>query len=135
MPLDERTSYLRSFFPRFSKVICAAAVSALLAGTMLIGYVTSGDTSLYPAGWRLIFVSIGAILGLIGGFLTLGVMFPMGVRIMKTDMTLAHALGNGKDGSVPSEKQDYGATLRSILSTLAVLLSVTIVMMILGMFV
>ena len=83
MSVEDRRELFRSFFPRFSRLLGMSAISTVVAGTILFGYIGSVDTSIMPVGWRFIFISIGAVLGLVAAILTLGVALPMANKLSK----------------------------------------------------
>lgn len=124
---DESRSYLHSFLPRFSRLLGGAAVSAAVAGILLFGYVTSVTTSMTPTGWRFVFVSIGALLGLIAAFLTLGVALPLASRFLNPGSQVA----NGPKYSVLDEATMIGG-LNGVMRSVVVILSLVFVLMVMG---
>lgn len=79
--IEQRQSFLHSFFPRFSGLVGVSSISTVVAGTILFGYVSSIDTAIMPVGWRFIFISIGAVLGLVAIIMTLGIVLPLGNKL------------------------------------------------------
>ena len=77
--------------PRISKTIGGASASTLLAGIVLFGYVGSVP-GLIPTGFRLIFITIGAALGLFAVILTLGVIVPLSSKFMRQSDSQANVL-------------------------------------------
>lgn len=127
--LDEaqRRSYLHAFLPKFSKLVGGATTSAAIAGLALFGYVTSVTTSITPTGWRFIFVSVGALLGLIAAFLTLGVALPLARRFLNPRSQIS----NGPKYSVLDEATMAGG-LNGTMRAIVIILSLTFALMVMG---
>ncbi|MHB1909259.1 MAG: hypothetical protein ACYCQJ_10390 [Nitrososphaerales archaeon] len=87
---DKKRAILRTMLPRISKTIGGASASTLLAGIVLFGYVGSVP-GLIPTGLRLIFITIGATLGLFAVILTLGVIVPLSSKFMRQSESQANA--------------------------------------------
>ena len=133
--LDERRSFLLKFLPRFLSLLSISSISTVLAGTILFGYVSSIDTAIMPVGWRFIFISIGAVLGLVGIILTLGVILPSGNKIINRNSSAEDASRNDVLRKYKYSNLDEDSLFSAISSTtrgLAVLLAIVMALMILG---
>jgi MFS family permease len=135
---EERASFLRPALSFFSKMVASGSISAVLAGTILFGYVSSIDTSRMPGGWNLIFISVGAVLGLVGVILTIGVVYPLARRIMRD---LARNQPDFlKENQVLSVKNPVRDTenkiraLSSLIRSLTIMLLIVVVLMTLGVY-
>lgn len=124
---DQIRSYLHSFLPKFSKLLGGATVSAAVAGFFLFGYVTSVSTPMTPTGWRFVFVSIGALLGLIAALLTLGVALPLASRFLNPKSQIS----NGPKYSVLDEATMVGG-LNGVMRATVIILSLVFVLMMMG---
>lgn len=124
---DQRRLYLHSFLPKFSRLLGGAAISAVVAGALLFGYASSVHTSFAPTGWRFIFVAIGAVLGLVGALLTLGVALPLASRFLDPKAQRS----NGPKYAVLDEATIVKG-LNGIMRALVVVLSLAFVLMVLG---
>ena len=122
---DESGSKLRSFLPKFSRLLGAATVSAAVAGTFLFGYVTTVTSAITPTGWRLVFVFVGALLGLIAAFLTLGVALPLAGRFLNPSSQVS----NGPRYSVLDEATIAGGLNGVVRSIVIILVMVFVLMM------
>lgn len=124
---DQSRSYLHSLLPKFSKLLGGAAASAMVAGFFLFGYVTSVTTVMTPSGWRFIFVSIGALLGLIAGFLTLGVALPLASRFLNPKSQIS----NGWKYSILDETTMVKG-LNGVMRATVIILALVFVLMLMG---
>lgn len=129
---DARKRLFCAFFPKLSKMLGAASASAILAGGILYGYLTSVDTAHVPNSLGFIFITIGALLGLISAIMTLGAILPQGskfVKIATGDPTYV------KDPETKEGTPDEESMLRGIDSSLkavAVILGIAMIVMVLG---
>lgn len=81
MAPSSRSEFMISVLPRYTNFVAASAVTAIVAGVLLFGYITQYATSLAPSGAGLILLEAGAILGLIAFIIALGVAFPAARRL------------------------------------------------------
>jgi uncharacterized membrane protein len=137
---EDRITFFQAVLPLFSKIIGTASVSTILAGILLFGYVSSVDVSKMPVGWNLIFISLGAVLGLVGIILTLGVIFPMAEKITKAlheesnhDVSKKHSMileienpGQEMEGRIQA--------LYSVTRSMSLMLLIVVGLMILGVY-
>lgn len=105
----------------------AAAVSTAVAGVLLFGYISSLNTVLAPTGWRLSFLLIGALLGLIAAFMTLGVALPLASRFLNPSSQIA----NGPKYSVLDEATMISG-LSGVMRSIVIMLSLVFVLMMMG---
>jgi hypothetical protein len=80
---DARKTFIQNFMPRFLRFFGGASISAAIAGTILYAYLFSINSPHLPAGLRFIFISVGALLGVIASIISLGVVLPMGNKLGK----------------------------------------------------
>ena len=80
---EVRTTVIRFFFPRFLRLLGGSSISAVVAGMILYGYLVSINSPYLPLGWRFIFIALGAVMGIVATILSLGVIIPMGNRLLK----------------------------------------------------
>ncbi|MDH2900756.1 MAG: hypothetical protein PXY39_07265 [archaeon] len=136
-PQDQKIPFYRSFLPTFSKIIGGASISTVLAGTFLFGYVSSIDTSRMPTGWNLIFISIGAVIGLVGIILTLGVILPLATKFMKQSLQDSNVSRENSLVKLQDVKEEVEATVRainSVTSSMVVMLLIVVTLMTLGIY-
>lgn len=130
-------SLFLAFFPRFSKLLGISSVSTIIAGTMLFGYVSSTDTSHLPLGWGFIFITIGAVLGLIATIITLGAILPQGskfVNMSNSDPSDVQAASSPtKEGRL--DEESMLRAIDSSLKTVAFILSLVLTFMIIGTYI
>jgi uncharacterized membrane protein len=126
---DESRLFLRSFFPKFSKLLGASSVSTVVAGVLLYGYVSSVSTAITPTGWRTVFLLLGGVLGMIAAFLTLGVALPLASRFMNPSSQAS----NGPKYTVLDEATMVNG-MNWVMRAIVVILSLTFVLMVTGAF-
>lgn len=126
---DEARAVLRSFLPKFSRLLGAASISAVVAGILLYGYVSSVTTVLTPTGWRTVFFMIGVLLGVLAAFLTLGVALPLASRFLDPSSQAS----NGPKYSVLDESSMISG-LNGVLLSVVIMLSLAFVFMVMGGF-
>ena len=124
---DESRSYLRAFLPNFSKLLGAGIVSTAVAGILLLAYVSSVNTVLTPTGWKLVFLLIGALLGLIAAFLTVGVALPLASRFLDPS-------SQASDGPKYSalDEATMISSLNGIIKSITIMLLLVFVLMVMG---
>jgi hypothetical protein len=124
---DESRLFLRSFLPKFSKLLGASSISTVIAGVLLFGYVSSAATPITPTGWRTLFALLGAVLGMIAAFLTLGLGLPLASRFMDPSSQIS----NGPKYSVLDEATMVNA-MNWVMRSIVVMLSLAFVLMVMG---
>jgi hypothetical protein len=137
---EQKIAFFSSFLPAFSKIISGASISTVFAGIFLFGYVSSIDTSRMPAGWNLIFMIAGAVLGLVAIFLTLGVFVPLTTKFMKQNIALQDSGVSKNDSSfIVRNSSQIGVeaairTVSSVASALVAILITVVILMIFGVY-
>ncbi len=131
---EDRREFFRSFFPRFSRLSGMSSISTVVAGTILFGYIGSLDTSIMPVGWRFIFISIGAVLGLVAVILTTGVVLPLGNKIIKgpdsSDAFADNPLRKYKYSNL--DEESMFRAISGSMSAVSVILAIVMTFMVLG---
>ncbi len=134
---DQNILSFRSFLPSFSKVIAGASISTVLAGIFLFGYISSIDTSRMPTGWNLIFILIGALLGLVAIILTLGVISPLISRFMKQSGQDLNVSGNYSSMKIEKSEREIESltgSINSVTFSLVLMLLIVEILMTLGIY-
>lgn len=126
-----RDTILMSCFPRFSNIWSASAVSTLAGGIVVFGYVSSLDSIYTPTNWRLFFIIIGAIMGLVSAILALGVLLPLSRKIRIERNAIPVSANKDNLGSANSETVE--ASIK-VLSTVFIILTLVIILMTLGFY-
>lgn len=131
---EKRSPILRLMLPSFSRMISAASVSALVAGALLFGYVSSVGAYKATSGWNLFFIIVGAVMGIVAAILTLGVLAPLVNKFTK-QVDLPSNLPSQVVGrnSIASQQATLKA-VKSVLQTIAIMLIVILSLMTLGVF-
>lgn len=124
---DENRSFLRSFLPRYSRLLGAASISTVIAGVLLFGYVSSVSTPISPTGWSTVFALLGGVLGMIAAFLTLGVALPLTGRFLDPGAQVS----NGPRYSVLDEASIVNA-LSWVMRSIVIILLFAFVLMVMG---
>lgn len=123
----EKRAFLRSFLPKFSRVLGGASISAVVAGILLFGYISTVPTPITPSGWETIFALLGGVLGLIATLLTLAVAVPLASRFMDP----ASQRENGPKYTVLDEASIIGG-LNSVMRAVVVILLFAFALMMMG---
>ena len=97
----------------------------MIAGVFLFDYVSSAVTTIKPTGWGTIFALLGAVLGMIAAFLSLGVALPLASRFMDPNSQVS----NGPKYSVLDEGTMVNAMIW-VMRSVVVILSLTFVLMV-----
>lgn len=131
---EQRRTFFCSLFPRYSKLLGVSSVSTILAGTVLFGYISSVDTVRLPTSWGFVFIAIGAVLGLVGIVITLGVVLPLGSKfIRETSLSIAAIPmkdSHTKEGTL--DEETMLSAIRSSLTAISIILGIVLTMMTLG---
>lgn len=91
-----------------------------------------------PTGWNLTFITVGAVLGLVGIILTLGVILPLVAKFMKQSAPLdASVSGNNSLMKLENAQVEVEPTIgaiNSVTSFLVVMLLIVVTLMTLGIY-
>jgi hypothetical protein len=136
MTLEDQQLFLGSFMPKFSRAVSTSAVSSMLAGLLLFSYINTIDTRYMPSQTSWIVIAVGAILGLVSGFVTLGGLLPISTRLQNSIQS-AKQVSPGNDGglSVNVSVQQQINPVRIITRVIFAMLSIAIILMILAFYV
>jgi hypothetical protein len=130
---DGRVNFIRSFFPRFLKLFGGSSISAVIAGTLLFAYLESTNSPYLPTGWRFVFISIGAVMGIVAATLSLGVILPMGYRLLRVvspDPT--NPLEVRPDRTSFVKEEDILNVIYSSISSVVAMLTIAFIMMVMA---
>ena len=121
---SSRIDFIKKVLPRFLKFIGASSGGAVLAGIALYVYVNGFVVSLAPDSSGLIFIQVGAILGLIAFLIAMVVVIPTGRKLVAS-------LSDAKPPP-PERVARLQARLRMGASAAAGILLVTLILMVAG---
>lgn len=127
-----RKALFCALFPKLSKLLGLSSASAILAGGIMYAYLATVDTSHVPNGLGFIFITIGAMFGLVAAIITLGAVLPQGSKLVRI-MSSEHGYirdSKTKEGT-PDEETMLG-TVGSALTGVSVILATVFVFMVLG---
>src|SRR3989441_13213693 len=82
MSPPSRAEFIQSALPRYLRFISGTSILAIIAGLILYGYTTQTATSLAPSSSGLIYVQVGAVLGLFVLIIALGILTPSGRKLI-----------------------------------------------------
>ena len=134
---QSRVDFLLKTLRKYTRSIISSATLAVGAGLFLFSYISTTATTFLPSGWGLIFLYLGAVLGLVTFILTLAVVLPSSsrlVRLLKSDVT-EH--GQGTRGATVTvdpmaELGNVQSTIKSGLRAVVALLILILIFMVIG---
>jgi uncharacterized membrane protein len=80
--IEKARDLLVSALPGFSKLVRYSSGSTLISGLVLLGYVDTVDTSLFPTGLGLLLLISGAVLGLVAFMVATTVIVPSSNKLI-----------------------------------------------------
>lgn len=122
--IEKARDLLVSALPAFSKLVRYSSGGTLVSGLVLLGYVDTVDTSLFPAGLGLLLLISGAVLGLVAFMVAATVIVP-------TSNKLIGILSSDSAGSVEQFNKSMD-TIRSGSRGVLVLLFLVLILMVSG---
>jgi hypothetical protein len=135
MTIDNQQSFLRSFMPKYSRAVSASAVSTMLAGLLLFSYISTVNTSYMPSVWSWTLITLGAILGLVSGFVTLGGLLPIASKLQRSlpvDRTASPEKSDSMSGPRTITSLQRENPVSVISRVIFVMLTMAIILMIVG---
>jgi uncharacterized membrane protein len=134
MSSGSRAEFIQSALPRYLRFITGSSILAIVAGLILYGYVTTQTTSSFVlTNPGLMYVQVGAILGLVVFVIALGIMVPAGRKFISLSKQVAKPLAD------PSTQNPTAALMASLQKRMGlagrlgvILLAITLILMIIG---
>lgn len=121
-----RGEFVASTVPRYFRFTLATAITSVIAGLALYGYMISIDQA--PTGSAQVSLSAGAALGLIALILLLGLGLPAGRKMVAIVKQMGSAPNEGLAGQMMAQQRKAMMGARIGLA----LLGITLILMILG---
>lgn len=127
-----RKTLFCAFFPKYSKLLGLSSGSAILAGAILYSYLSTVDIAHVPNSLGFIFLTIGAILGLIATIITLGGILPQGSKLLKILTSGSKFVMDTQTKEGTLDEASMMKAMGSSLTAVTVILLAVFVLMILG---
>jgi len=121
-----RGEFITSALPRYFRFVTGSSITAIVAGLMLYGYITSAATSPSPSSNSLISIQIGAVLGLVALIILFGVAMPAGRKLVTLTKEMAKTSDEKMGGQAANLQKRIvmGGRLGVALLTLTLILMV-----------
>jgi hypothetical protein len=133
MALDDQHSFLRNFIPKYARTLAISSVSTMLAGLILFSYINTVNTHYVLSDLSWIVITLGAILGLVSGFVTLGGLLPLASKLQKSLSIEAPPTSSGGRATLVGIEQESPVIVIS--RVIFVMLSLVLMLMILGVYI
>ncbi len=128
MSPSSRSEFVNFTLPRYFRFITGTSIIAIVAGLILYAYITQAAASLAPSDSGLIYIQIGAVLGLIALVLVLGVAMPAGRKLVSLSNQMAKTPAENMAGQIESLSRRLSMAARIGVT----LLGLTLILMIVG---
>jgi hypothetical protein len=128
---SSRIEFTVATLPRYVRFIGVAATGSVVAGVLLLLYISGVATSLAPSGSGFPFIGVGALFGLAALVIATGVVIPAGNKLVRVLKSISTNTTN-QIPSPMSEALGLQKRLRTGAILAVALLSVTLILMIIG---
>ena len=129
-----RAEFVISTIPAYVRFILGTSVTAVVAGVLLLGYITSMEPSLAPSGSGMVLIQGGALIGLIVLIVAFGLILPTGRKLVSVAKQMKQGTDAQQSPSVEVPQQIGRLQKRLSMGggIGAALLAVALILMIIG---